>query len=153
MGMKYIAIALFGFLMAVTAVFANEKVLVSADSGGVVLQGYDPVAYFTEGSAVKGEERYKATYKGGTYHFASEANQKLFKKNPAKYAPQYGGYCAMAVSMGRLEEADPKMFTIHRDKLLVQRNEKAHQMFMANPDAIHDKADQQWTALVEKNGK
>jgi YHS domain-containing protein len=153
MGTKHIVIALFALTMAVTAVFAKDKVLLSADANGVVLQGYDPVTYFTQGSAVRGEERYKASYKGGTYHFVSDANKKLFKKDPAKYAPQYGGYCAMAVSMGQLEEADPKMFTIHKDKLLVQRNEKAHQMFMANPDALHDKADQQWPGLVEKNGK
>jgi YHS domain-containing protein len=153
MGTKHAVIALFALTMAVTAVFAKDRVLVSADANGVVLQGYDPVAYFTQGSAVKGEERYKASYEGGTYYFGSETNKKLFKKDPAKYAPQYGGYCAMAVSMGQLEEADPKMFTIHRDKLLVQRNEKAHQMFMANPDALHDKADQQWPGLVEKNGK
>ena len=150
---KHVVIGMWVFLMAVTAVFAKDKVLVSADANGVVLQGYDPVAYFTQSSAVKGEERYKASYRGGTYYFASEANKKLFKKDPAKYVPQYGGYCATGVSMGQLEEADPKMFTIHRDKLLVQRNEKAHQMFMANPDALHDKADQQWPVLVEKNGK
>ncbi len=150
---KHVVVALFALAMAVTAIFAKDKVLLSADANGVVLQGYDPVAYFTQGSALKGEERYKATYKGGTYYFASDANKKLFRKDPAKYAPQYGGYCAMAVSMGQLEEADPKMFTIHRDKLLVQRNEKAHQMFMANPDSLHDKADQQWAVLVEKNGK
>jgi YHS domain-containing protein len=150
---KHVVVALFALAMAVTAIFAKDKVLLSADGNGVVLQGYDPVAYFTQGSAIKGEERYKATYKGGTYYFASDANKKLFRKDPAKYAPQYGGYCAMAVSMGQLEEADPKMFTIHRDKLLVQRYEKAHQMFMANPDTLHDKADQQWPVLVEKNGK
>lgn len=150
---KHVVVALFALAMAATAIFAKDKVLLSADANGVVLQGYDPVAYFTQGSAIKGEERYKATYKGGTYYFASDANKKLFRKDPAKYAPQYGGYCAMAVSMGKLEEADPKMFTIHRDKLLVQRNEKAHQMFMANPDSLHDKADQQWPVLVEKNGK
>ena len=147
------AIALLALLIAVTGVFAKEKVLVSGDATGVVLQGYDSVAYFIQGTAVKGDQKYKAAYKGGTYYFASEANKRLFKKDPAKYAPQYGGYCAMAVSMGHLEEADPKMFTIHRDKLLVQRNEKAHQMFMANPDAFHDKADQQWPTLLEKNGK
>ena len=55
--------------------------------------------------------------------------------------------------MGQLEDADPKMFTIHNDKLLVQRNEKAHQMFLSNLDMLHQKADQRWPELVEKNGK
>jgi len=140
-------------LMATAVAVAKEKLLVNTDASGVVLHGYDPVAYFTANEAVKGDERYKATYQGGTYYFASEANQKLFEDAPEKYAPQYGGYCAMAVSMGQLEDADPKMFTIHTDKLLVQRNEKAHKMFMSNPDGFHRKADVQWPGLVEKNGK
>ena len=136
-----------------TIASAKEKILVNANASGVVLHGYDPVAYFTKNEAVKGSEQHKATYKGGSFYFTSEANKKLFKKDPAKYAPQYGGYCSMAVSMGQLEDADPKMFTIHNNKLLVQRNEKAHQMFMSNPDELHRKADQQWPELVEKNGK
>jgi YHS domain-containing protein len=140
-------------LMAAVAFGAKELILVNTDSNGVVLQGYDPVAYFTQKAAVQGDPKFNATYKGATYYFTSEANQKLFKENPAKYAPQYGGYCAMAVAMGKLEDADPKMFTIHNNKLLVQHNEKAHQMFMSNPDGFHQKADQQWPGLVEKNGK
>ncbi len=139
--------------VATTFVSAKEKTLANAEGNGLVLHGYDPVAYFTENAAVKGEAKYRATYKGSTFYFASDENKKLFKKDPAKYAPQYGGYCAMAVSMGQLEDADPKMFTIHNNKLLVQRNEKAHQMFLSNPDMLHQKADQQWPELVEKNGK
>lgn len=144
---------LFVYLAAATVVAAKEKTLVNADSDGVVLHGYDPVAYFTGNAAMKGDAKYKATYQGGTYYFASDANRNLFKKDPAKYAPQYGGYCAVAVSMGQLEDADPKMFTIHNDKLLVQRNEKAHQMFLSNSDGLHQKADERWPELVEKNGK
>jgi YHS domain-containing protein len=144
---------LFVVLVAAPLASAKEKKLVNADPNGVVLHGYDPVAYFTQNAAVKGDPKYKATYKGSTFYFASDTNKKLFQKDPSKYAPQYGGYCAMAVSMGQLEDADPTMFTIHNDKLLVQRNEKAHQMFLSNPDGFHQKADQQWPELVEKNGK
>jgi YHS domain-containing protein len=149
---RYIAVP-FAFLVGMTLASAQEKTLVNAEADGVVLHGYDPVAYFASNAAVKGNPKYKVAYKGGTYYFVSENHRKLFKKDPAKYAPQYGGYCAMAVSMGQLEDADPKLFTVHRDKLLVQRNEKAHQMFMSNPDMFHEKADQQWPQLVEKNGK
>ena len=143
----------FAFLLAITLASAQEKTLVNAEPDGLVLHGYDPVAYFASNAAVQGNPKYKAAYKGATYYFVSENHRKLFKKDPARYAPQYGGYCAMAVSMGQLEDADPKMFVVHRDKLLVQRNEKAHKMFMSNPDMFHEKADQQWPQLVEKNGK
>jgi len=149
---RYIAVLL-AVLVAAPFASAKEKTLVNGDASGVVLHGYDPVAYFTQNAAVKGDAKYKATYKGSTFYFTSDANKKLFQKAPSKYAPQYGGYCAMAVSMGQLEDADPTMFTIHNDKLLVQRNEKAHQMFLSNPDGFHQKADQQWPGLVEKNGK
>ena len=145
--------ALSVLLMATTFAWAKEKTLVNTESDGVVLHGYDTVAYFTDNAAVKGDPKYKATYKGGTFYFSSDVHRKLFKKNPAKYAPQYGGYCAMAVSLGKLEDADAKMFTIHNDKLVVQRNGQAHEMFMSNPDMFHGKADQQWPLLVEKNGK
>ena len=144
---------LLAVLLAAPLASAKEKTLVNADANGVVLHGYDPVAYFTQNAAVRGDAKYKATYKGSTFYFASDANRRLFQKEPSKYAPQYGGYCAMAVSMGQLEDADPTMFTIHKDKLLLQHNEKAHQMFLSNPDGFHQKADEQWPALVEKNGK
>ena len=151
---SYRSITVLSVFLATTALLtAKEKTLVNTDGDGVVLHGYDPVAYFNGNAAMKGDANDKAAYKGGTYYFASDANRKLFKKDPAKYAPQYGGYCAVAVSMGQLEDADPKMFTIHNDKLLVQRNEKAHQMFLSNPDMLHGKADQLWPELVEKNGK
>jgi YHS domain-containing protein len=141
------------FLVATTFAAAKEKNLVNADTNGLALHGYDPVAYFTDNAPVIGDPKYKATYKGSMFYFSSDAHKKLFKKDPARYAPQFGGYCAMAVSLGQLEDADPKMFTIHHDKLLVQRNEKAHQMFSSNPDVHHQKADQQWPRLVEINGK
>jgi YHS domain-containing protein len=140
-------------LMASVFAAAMEKHLVNTDASGVVLHGYDPVGYFTQHAAVKGEQGHQASYNGGTYYFASDADKKLFEKDPARYAPQYGGYCAMAVSMGHLEDVDPTMFVIHNDKLLVQHNEKAREMFMSNLDANHQRADQQWPTLVEKNGK
>src|SRR5262245_41572065 len=110
---RHFAAALPVLLAVATIAAAKEKILVNADANGIVLHGYDPVAYFTENAAVKGDEQHKATYKGGSYYFSSAVNRDLFKKDPAKYAPQYGGYCAMAVSMGQLEDADPRMFTIH----------------------------------------
>jgi YHS domain-containing protein len=144
---------LFAVLVATTFASATEKTLVNGDANGVVLHGYDPVAYFTDKVAMKGDAKYKVTYNGGTFYFASDANKTLFEKEPAKYAPQYGGYCAVAVSQGKLEDADPKMFAVYKDQLFVQRNAKARQMFLANPDGVHQKADQQWRELVEKHSK
>jgi YHS domain-containing protein len=70
----------------------------NVDSQGVILKGYDPVAYFTEKKAVKGNPKYKTTYEGATYYFSSAADLATFKKSPSKYVPQYGGFCANGMS-------------------------------------------------------
>jgi YHS domain-containing protein len=70
---------------------------VNVDSNGVILKGYDPVAYFTQKKAVKGSSRYQTTYQGAIYYFSSAANLAAFKKDPPKYVPQYGGFCANGV--------------------------------------------------------
>jgi len=126
---------------------AQAKTLVNIDSQGVGAHGYDPVAFFTEGKAVKGAPHWQSNYGGAIYYFQSSANRDVFDKKPAKYAPQYGGYCAMALTMGKLEDVDPNYFLVHEGKLLLQRNEKAHMMFSKDPAGNHRKADENWAKL------
>jgi YHS domain-containing protein len=132
---------------AVSQVGAQTKPLMNVDGEGVGIHGYDPVVYFTEGKAVKGDPQYTTSYGGAIYHFRSNDDRLAFEKDPAKYAPQYGGYCAMAMAMGNQEDADPNFFLVHEGKLLLQRNEKAHMMFMKDPAGNHKKADEQWKKL------
>jgi YHS domain-containing protein len=80
----------------------NEITKVNVDSKGVILKGYDAVAYFTQGKPIKGNPEIKSTYQGATYLFSSAANKAAFDKNPARYAPRYGGFCAYGVSIGGL---------------------------------------------------
>src|ERR1700747_1078814 len=68
------------------------------DSHGVILKGYDPVAYFTQKKAVKGSPKYQTTYQGATYYFSSASDLATFKKSPAKFVPQYGGFCASGMA-------------------------------------------------------
>ena len=75
----------------------------NVDEKGVMLKGYDPVAYFKQGKAVKGEPKYSSVYEGATYYFASSSDKSEFEKSPAKYKPQYGGYCANAMTKGKLK--------------------------------------------------
>ena len=126
---------------------AQTKPLVNVDGNGVGIHGYDPVAYFAEGKAAKGDPQFSSNYGGATYYFKSSDDKAAFDKDPAKYAPQFGGYCAMAMAMGKLEDADPTFFLVHDGKLLLQRNEKAHMMFMRDPAGNHKKADEQWKKL------
>lgn len=92
---------------------------------------------------------WQSAYGGAIYYFQSSEDKDIFDKEPAKYAPQYGGYCAMAMTMGKLEDVDPNYFLVHDDKLLLQRNEKAHMMFSKDPDANHKKADENWAKLQQ----
>ena len=89
------------------------------DEKGVILKGYDAVAYFKEGKAVKGDPKYSSTYEGATYYFASADDKDAFDKSPAKYKPQYGGYCANAMTKGKLNDIDPNAFFLYKGKLYV----------------------------------
>lgn len=85
---------------------------------GIAIQGFDPVAYFTQKKAVKGNSSIAATYEGVTYNFSSKANKELFEKNPASYEPQYGGWCSYAMgATGEKVEIDPETFKITDGKL------------------------------------
>lgn len=84
----------------------------------LAIQGYDPVAYFTKHTAVKGNKQYVAIYEGIKYYFSSPANKNLFLKDPKKYEPQYGGWCAYAMGASNEKvEIDPETFKIVDGKL------------------------------------
>jgi len=84
----------------------------------VALSGYDAVSYFGDGAPVKGSEAFVVRYQGYDYHFASSANAAMFEADPAKYAPQYGGYCAWAIGANdALAPGDPQVYKIVDGKL------------------------------------
>ena len=128
----------------------QSKSIVNIDSQGIGAHGYDPVAFFTEKTANKGDSQWQSTYGGATYYFQSNSNREMFDKDPGKYAPQYGGYCAMAMTMGKLEDVDPSFFIVLDGKLLFQRNEKAHMMFSKDPEENQKKADANWAKFQDR---
>jgi YHS domain-containing protein len=128
------------------------RVLVNRDDSGLALQGYDPVAYFTEGRAVVGDSRYRARYKGAGYHFASEENRRAFESDPARYEPQYGGYCGYAASIDKLSPIDPEFFQVLDGRLILQHNQKAWDLWNKDVPRNIVKADRNWPGLVERNG-
>jgi YHS domain-containing protein len=132
---------------------ASAKTLVNVDRSGVALKGYDPVAYFTENKAVKGDPQFQSKAAGGAYYFASAANKAAFDANPVKYEPQFGGFCAWAVSHGYTAPIDPNAFQIVNGRLLLQYSLKVRRDFSANPEENLAKADANWASIVEKKGK
>jgi YHS domain-containing protein len=90
-----------------------------ADNVRLVLKGYDPVAYFTESKPVKGDPKYAYDWDEGRYYFASAKHRDMFKGDPDKYAPQFGGYCTGSMARGVRNEGDPDGWTIRDGKLYV----------------------------------
>jgi YHS domain-containing protein len=90
---------------------------------GVAVKGYDPVAYFTQNKAVKGKAEFAVIHQGVKYYFSSNDNKEEFKKAPAKYEPQYGGWCAYAMGeTGEKVDFDPETFKILNGKLYLFYN-------------------------------
>ena len=117
---------------------------VNVDKNGVILKGYDPVAYFKQKKAVKGDPKFSSSYGGATYYFASADDKATFDKTPAKYVPQYGGYCANSMSKRKLKDSDPNVFFVYKDKLYVCSSPKAAKEFYSDPDTNIKKADENW---------
>ena len=111
-----------------------RKARVNVDSNGVILKGYDPVAYFTRHQAVKGNPAIQTRFGGAIYYFASVADKVAFSKNPSRYVPQYGGFCAYTMSRGKLLDSDPTDFLIYKGKLYVCTTADATKEFRSNID-------------------
>ena len=123
---------------------AARKPKVNVDKNGVILHGYDAVAYVEENRPVKGDPKFSSTYRTATYYFASAAHKAAFDKNPAKYAPQYGGFCAESMSRNKLVDIDPNVFFVYKGKLYVCSTAKGAKRFNSDPEANVKKADKNW---------
>ena len=119
------------------------------DSKGVILKGYDPVAYFTQKKAVKGSPKYQTSYQGATYYFSSAADLDTFKKSPSKYVPQYGGFCANGMANRQANDSDPNVFFVLKGKLYVCSSSEAAKGFQSSPQANLKKADDNWDDSYE----
>lgn len=117
---------------------------------GIAVQGYDVVTYF-EGRAVKGNSSLAVIHQGVRYHFSTAANKEEFKKNPAKYEPQYGGWCAYAMGeSGEKVEIDPETFKILNGKLYLFYNKRFNNTLKSwnkNEPVLKSKADANWSKL------
>jgi YHS domain-containing protein len=123
---------------SVERAFAEEPIN-TGYFGDVAIKGYDPVAYFTDGKAVEGDERYSYRWLGAVWHFSSAAHRDLFLGDPSKYAPQYGGYCADGVSFGTVTtNVDPRAWRIIDDKLYISYDPGAAEGMQKIPTKVGD---------------
>lgn len=119
------AIALLTVCLTVPARAQGKADPINKNGAGFALKGYDAVAYFTEGKAVKGNSQFQYEWQSAKWLFVSAAHRDLFAKNPAQYAPQFGGYCAWAVSNNYTYDADPEIWKIVAGKLYLNYNQLA----------------------------
>jgi YHS domain-containing protein len=113
----------------------------------LALQGYDPVAYFTDGKPVEGKADYELAWDGQRYRFASAQHRDLFKVNPDKYAPQFGGSCAMNMSAGVRRESDPHNWVITNGNLYVFAGVRGMENFKQNIAENSSKAATNWKSM------
>jgi len=134
-------------------VFAQTKTLLNLDKSGVAIQGYDPVAFFTDSKPAKGDAKFVSKRDGAIYLFASKEHRDLFNADPAKYEPVFGGYCAYGVSRNKLVEIDVAAFQIVDGRLLLQYSKDVREKFNKDTRGNLEQATANWAGLLDKNGR
>ena len=125
---------------------ASSPAPVNVDTAGVTLKGHDPVAYFTDGAATPGSGDFTAEYDGAVYQFASAGNRDAFLAD--RYAPAYGGFCAMAMSLGYKVDIDPNAWRIVDETLYVQASPRATEVWERDVPGNIAKADTFWPEVM-----
>jgi YHS domain-containing protein len=139
------------FLVA-TTVFAQDNKANNIDNSNIALQGYSPVSYLDLGLAQKGNKNYKSEYKKVVYYFTSNEQKSTFDKNPERYLPQYGGFCAFGCYAGAKFRVDPNKFIVENGKYYLYLNNvelDAKQLWLAekNHSKLKAVADKNWNKL------
>lgn len=145
--MKKLLILITTGLFYVTA-FAQKSEIFQKD--GKAIRGYDPVAFFTVGSPVMGDSLINFEWKEANWQFSSKENMELFKANPEKYAPQYGGYCAYGMADGHKAPTEIDAWTVVDGKLYFNYNMKVKDLWSQKLDELIKKADINWKNTNKK---
>jgi hypothetical protein len=143
------------FLLAVmiTAVFSTADL--SAVRAGefferdrLAIDGYDPVAYFTEQKPMKGSPEFQSVYRSSTFQFASAAQRDAFVAEPDKYAPQYGGYCAYGMAKGYKAKIDPEAFSMIHGTLYLNYSDAVRTRWLSDVPGYIRQADAKWPTVM-----
>ena len=139
-------------LVAVTNSYAYDETSTSSinvNAEQVILKGYDSVSYF-QGAPTQGDKRFSVKHDGATYYFASAENLETFKNDPYKYAPQYGGYCAMGAALGKKLDVDPHQYKVVDGKLYLNVNADVFKKWSEDVPGNIAKADANWPHIKDK---
>lgn len=143
---RSLLVAGLSLLLALAACSSVNPVNVTPE--GVAIKGYDPVAYFMDGRPEKGRKEFQYVWNGAKWRFASQEHLDLFKSNPARYAPRYGGYCAYAVSQGKTADIDPDAWNIVNGRLYLNLNKDVQKLWSKDIPGYIRKADRNWPRIL-----
>lgn len=135
------------FALAATAASAGPQPAVNL-SRGLALRGYDAVAYWTDGRPVRGAATFTHRWNGAEWRFSSLANRDAFAKNPARYAPRFGGYCAYAVSRGYTADGDPLAWRIVDGHLYLNYSKRAQELWEEDIPGNIAKGTRNWPGVL-----
>jgi YHS domain-containing protein len=139
----------FAIVVLLAAPAMAEDPVYTGTLSDLAVSGYDPVAYFTEGKPVEGSSDFEYEWNGATWRFANAKNLETFKADPAAYAPQYGGYCAWAVSQGYTASSDPDAWKIVDNKLYLNYSKDVQKKWEKDVPGNITKADKNWPKVIE----
>ncbi|MEO0508612.1 MAG: YHS domain-containing (seleno)protein [Verrucomicrobiota bacterium] len=136
-------------LLSVGLIANAKEPIYTGTFSNIALGGYDSVSYFdSKGKPLKGSKAHTLEWRGAKWRFISEANLKKFEANPEAFAPSYGGYCAWAISQGKLAKGDPSVFALVDGKLFLNYNAEIEERWQANRDAFIEEAEVKYPKLV-----
>jgi hypothetical protein len=124
----------------------TERVVVNRFTG-LAISGFDPVAYFTDTAAVRGDERFEAVQDGAVWRFRNEGNRAAFVGHPEVYGPQFGGHDPVDVARGKAVQGLPQLWTVHAQRLYLFASDTSRTAFAANPEGFAQSAQRRWPKL------
>ena len=139
-----------GTILSISGVPASADGVVFVGERDAAIHGYDPVAYFSEGRPVEGSADFTFDWMDANWRFASAANRDAFAAEPEKYAPQYGGYCAWAVSQGYTARIDPDAWRIVEGKLYLNYSRSVQRRWERDIPGHIAKAESNWPGIRDK---
>lgn len=132
--------------LTATACFADAPLVYN--TAGYAIQGFDPVAYFREGQPLAGSDDYRLMWHKAIWRFSTAQNMAMFERNPKRFAPQYGGYCARTLAMGQIESSTPQAWVLRDDKLFLMHSETDRDLWQSDPARYIAMANSHWPAAL-----
>jgi len=144
-----VCLAITALILTVSVAHASKPIIYTSKHNQLALNGFDTVAYFTQGSPRKGNPDISYTYKEAVWLFSSDKHRQMFIAEPERYAPQFGGYCAFSVAQGTALQGKPEYWQVHDNKLYLNRTANIHNRWLERQSILADRANSNWPAVLD----